>query len=192
MCGHAEELIEVDRVGHWSQRLKILSAVLILAASASNTAQSRPQEVLPTGKIDVRVLHAIHEAEESSVSYVTVLVTVRSSGVPLVVPSCSGYAREPIFCMASLRRPNGKAVPVRKGLAASLGSEDPKSWNPTLVPANGEADLQFSIDMGLLDLRPGESVRLAFWIWPDGESMKDLKRGKMVLSPMFRIPVRPE
>jgi hypothetical protein len=46
--------------------------------------------------------------------------------------------------------------------------------------------------MGLLDVRPGQNVQLAFWIWPDGESMKDLKRGTMVLTPVFRIPVKPE
>ncbi len=170
----------------------IVSAVLIFGASAALFAQTKHQDVLSAGKIDIRVLHAIHEAEESTVSYVTVLVTVRSGGIPFVVPGCSGYAGEPVLCMASLRRSRGKAVPVRKGLAATLGFEDAKSWNPTVVPANGEADLQFSIDMGLLDVRPGEAVRLAFWIWTDGESMKDLKRGKMVLSPVFRIPVKPE
>jgi hypothetical protein len=179
-------------VEYWSYRLTIVSAVLIFAASPGLSAQTKHQEVLAAGKIDVRVLHAIHEAEESTVSYVTVLVTVRSGGVSFVVPTCSGYEREPVFCMASLRRSNGTAVPVRKGLAATLGLEDAKSWNPTRVPANGETDLQFSIDMGLLDVRPGEAVRVAFWIWTDGESMKDPKRGKMVLSPMFRIPVKPE
>ena len=182
----------MNRVEYWSHRLTIVSTALIFAASAALSAQTKPQEGLAVGKIDVRVLHAIHEAEESTVSYVTVLVTVRSNGVPFVVPSCTGYAREPVFCMASLRRSRGKAVPVRKGLEATLGFEDPKSWNPTVVPANGAADLQFSIDMGLLDVRPGEAVRLAFWIWTDAESMKDPKRGKMLLSPVFRIPFKPE
>lgn len=177
---------------YWSHRWTIVSAVLIFAASTALSAQTEPQDGLTAGKIDVRVLHAIHEAEESTVSYVTVLVTVRSGGVPFVVPTCSGYAREPVFCMASLRRSSGKAVPVRKGLPATLGFEDPKSWNPTVVPANGAVDLQFSIDMGLLDVRPGEAVRLAFWIWTDAESMKDTERGKMVLSPVFRIPLKPE
>jgi hypothetical protein len=166
--------------------------VLIFAVSTAILAQSKPQEVPSAGKIDVRVLHAIHEPQEVSVSYATVLATVRGGGVPFVVPSCSGYTRQPVFCMASLRRSNGKAVPVRKSLAATLGYEDPKSWNPTVVPANGEADLQFSIDMGLLDVRPGEMVRLAFWIWADIESLKDPERGKMVLSPVFRIPAKPE
>lgn len=170
----------------------IVFSVLMFAAAAAISAQSKPQEVLATGKIDVRVLHAIHEPEESSVSYVTVLVVIRGGEASFVIPSCPGYAREPVFCMASLRRSSGAAVPVRKGLAASLGFEDPQSWNPTVVPVNGEADLQFSIDMGLLDVRPGEAVRLAFWIWTDGESVKDVKRGKMVLTPVFRIPVKPE
>jgi len=177
---------------YWTHRLTIVSAAVLFAASAAVSAQSEPQKVLTIGKIEVRVLHAIHEPEEPTVSYVTVLVTIRSGGVSFVVPSCSGDAHEPVFCMASLRRSNGKVVPVRKNLEATLGFDDPKSWNATMVPANGEAELQFSIDMGLLDVRPGEAVRLAFWIWADGESMKEPKRGEMVLSPVFRIPVKPE
>jgi hypothetical protein len=94
--------------------------------------------------------------------------------------------------MASLRRLNGKAVPVRKGLEATLGFEDPNSYKPALVPADGEIDLQFSIDLGLLSVQPGDTVRLAFWIWPDAESMKDFKLATEVLTPAFRIPVKPD
>jgi hypothetical protein len=170
-----------------------LAMLLICLASSSRFALCQSQTILTTGTVDVRILNAIHEPEESSVSYVTVAVTVRSAGTPFVIPTCTESGAPPYFRMASLRRANGKAVPVRKGLEATLGFEDQGSWKPVQVPANGGAvDFQFSIDMGLLDVRPGERVRLAFWIWPDSESMKDLKRGKMALSPVFRIPVRPD
>jgi len=75
---------------------------------------------------------------------------------------------------------------------ASLGVEDQSFWKPVLVPSNSAVDFQFSIDIGLLDVRPGEAVRLAFWIWPDSESMKDSKRGTKVFTPVFRIPARPD
>lgn len=190
MCVLADARTEANSV--CSRPLKIAGSILILAASAAVSAQSKTQRFPATGKIDVRVLHAIHEPEESTVSYVTTSVTIRSDEVSFVVPTCSGDEREPVFCMASVRRSNGKAVPVRKGLSATLGVEDAKSWKPIVVAKNGAIELQFSIDLGLLDVRAGEAVRLAFWIWPDVESLKDPNKGKMVLSPVFRIPVKPE
>ena len=178
---------------HSRLRLLLFAAALVGFVEFSETlAQGQPQTVLTTGKIDVQVLHAIHEPEESSVSYVTLSVVIRGGGRPFVIPSCRESWSLPIFCMASLRRLNGKAVPVRKGLEATLGFEDPNSYKPALVPADGEIDLQFSIDLGLLSVRPGDTVRLAFWIWPDADSMKDLKLATEILTPAFRIPVKPD
>jgi hypothetical protein len=178
-----------------ARRLRVLAgitALSILTASSSSVAQSQGPSSLSTGKIDVRVLHAIHEPEEATVSYVSVGVTIRSAGDPFVVPKCSESGRPQIFCMASLQRANGKVVPVRKHLAATLGFLVPEYWKAVHIPANGETDFQFSIDMGLLDVHPGDKVRLAFWTWPDDESMKDEKQGKMIFTPVFRIPLKPE
>jgi hypothetical protein len=161
-------------------------------ASLAPSALSQPQTTLTTGKIVVRILNAIHEPEESSVSYVKIEVTIPSAQEAFVIPNCAEAREEKVFCMSSLQRANGKTVPVRKGLAATLGFEGPEYWKATVVPANSETTFQFSIDMGLLDVRPGERVRLAFWIWPDAESMRDFKRGTMVLSPVFRIPTKSE
>jgi hypothetical protein len=95
--------------------------------------------------------------------------------------------------MASLRRQNGKTVPVRKGLAATLGFENESLWKPVQVSSNGAPiEFGFSIDMALLTVRPGELVRLAFWIWPDADSMKDSKKATKVLTPVFRIPLKPD
>jgi len=167
-------------------------ALAILLALSAPLAWCQPPKALPTGKIDVRVLHAIHEPEESSVSYVTIAVTVRSASTPFVIPNCPQSSDQKAFCLASLRRANGKAVRVRKGLAATLGIEDPSTWKPIQVPPNSNVDFEFSIDMGLLKVRPGEQVRLAFGVWPDEESMKDLKRAITLVTPVFRIPVKPE
>jgi hypothetical protein len=178
---------------HLRLRLLLFAATLVAFVEFSGPiAQGQPQTSLTTGKINVRVLHAIHEPEESSVSYVMLSVLIRGGGAPFVIPSCRESWSPPVFCMASLRRLKGKAVPVRKGLEATLGFEDPKSYKPVLVSADGEVDLQFAIDLGLLNVRPGELVRLAFWIWPDAESMKDLKLATEVLTPPFRIPVKPD
>jgi hypothetical protein len=170
----------------------LLTAALAAFVSCGIFAQSQTRANLTTGKIDVRILNAIHEPEESSVSYVAISVVIRGNGTSFVIPTCAESGNQPAFCMASLRQMNGKAVPPRKGLAATLGFEDPSSWKATQVPANGQVDLQFPIDMGLLHLRPGDTVRLAFWIWPDAESMKDLKLATEVLTPTFRIPVKPD
>jgi hypothetical protein len=170
----------------------ILTAALVAFLSSGAFAQAQHPANLRTGRIDVRILNAIHEPEDSSVSYVTLSVVIRGSERPFVIPSCTESGNSPVFCMASLRRLNGKAFPVRKGLEATLGFEDPNSWNATLVPTNGQVDLSFSIDMGLLRVRPGDRVRLAFWIWPDAESLKDFKLATEVLTPAFRIPVKPD
>jgi len=177
---------------HLRSRWMLPLAALAAFVSSGTFAQSQPPTNLSIGKIDVRVLNAIHEPEESSVSYVAISVVIRGNGTSFVIPICTESGRRPLFCMASLRQLNGKAVLPRKGLEATLGFEDPSSWKATLVPANGQVDLQFSIDMGLLRVRPGHAVRLAFWIWPDVESMKDLKLATEVLSPAFRIPVKPD
>lgn len=82
---------------------------------------------------------------------------------------------------------------MRKGLEATLGYENESLWKPVQLSASGvPIEFQFSIDMGLLAIRPGEAVRIAFWIWPNTESMKDLKMSNMVLTPVFRIPTKPE
>jgi hypothetical protein len=170
-------------------RLSIVAVTGI--AFAASSARSLSQTALPTGRIDVRILNAIHEPEESAVSYVTVEVTIRSSGEAFVIPNCAEAAEKRVFCMSSLQRANGKTVGVRKGLAATLGFEAQEYWKALTVPANSETDFQFSIDMGLLNVRPGEPVRIAFWIWPNAESMKDFKRGTEILTPVFRIPLKP-
>jgi hypothetical protein len=161
-------------------------------AFTTSSAQTQSQTTLTTGKIDVQILNAIHEPEESAVSYVTVEVTIRSAGEAFVIPNCAEATEKRVFCMSSLQRANGKTVPARKGLSATLGFEAPEYWKPHAVPAGSQTDFQFSIDMGLLNVRPGESVRIAFWIWPDAGSMKDWKRGTKVFTPVFRIPVKPD
>jgi hypothetical protein len=167
-------------------------ALLICISFSGLPASSQAEAAVTTGEVDVRILNAIHEPEESAVSYVTVSVTARSTDKSFVIPNCAESTGKNVFCMALLQRPNGKIVPARKGLAATLGFEAPEYWKATVVPANSETSFEFSIDMGLLDVRPGEKVRLAFWIWPDRTSMKDEKRGEMVLTPVFRIPVKPD
>jgi hypothetical protein len=167
-------------------------AVITAVAFCPYTVQCQPHTTLRTGKIDVRILNAIHEPEEAAVSYVRVAATIRSADVPFVVPQCSDAENAHGFCMALLCRSNGKVIPVRKGLEATLGFDDESLWKPVELPPNGTVEFQFSVDMGLLSVRPGEEVRIAFWIWPDGESMKDLKRATKVLTPVFRIPVNPD
>jgi len=164
-------------------------ALLTAVAFSPHSVLCQRHTTLRTGNVDVRILNAIHEPEEATVSYVRVGVTIRGADVPFVIPRCSDSENAHGFCMALLCRSNGKVVPVRKGLEATLGFENESLWKPVEVPPNGTVDFQFSVDMGLLSVRPGEEVRLAFWIWPDGESMKDLKRATKVLSPVFRIPV---
>lgn len=178
---------------HRPHFLRVATTLLILVQFAAPSGRSQPQSPITPGKIDVKILHAIHEPEETAISYVTVSVTVRSAGTSFVVPTCSEDVEKPGFCMASLRRSNGRVVPVRKGLEATLGYENESLWKPVQLSASGvPIEFQFSIDMGLLAIRPGEAVRIAFWIWPNTESMKDLKMSNMVLTPVFRIPTKPE
>ena len=175
----------------WSRLLvRLVSGTFITVFASLVLCQS--QDPLPTGKIDVRVLHAIHEPEETSVSYVTIAVTVRSAGKPFVIPNCSEPADRNSFCFATLRRANGRAVRVRKGLEATLGFEDPSTWKPVRVLVDGEVEFEFSIDMGLLDVRPGQQVRLSFGIWRDEDSMRDSRQAITILTPVFRIPDKPE
>lgn len=167
-------------------------AALMGIAFSPFGVQCQPATTLATGKIDVRILNAIHEPEEAaSVSYVRVAVTIRGGKVPFVVPRCSDSETAHGFCMASLCKSNGKVVPVRKSLAATLGFDNESLWKPVDVAPNGTVEFEFSIDMGLLSVRPVEDVRLAFWIWPDGASMKNMKRGTKVFTPVFRIPPTP-
>jgi len=146
------------------------------------------QTPFPMGKIDVQVLHAIHEPEVSAVSYVTIAVTIRSAGNPLLSQTAQKSPDRKSFCFASLRRANGKAIRVRKGLEATLGFEDSNTWKPVRVPPDGESEFQFSIDMGLLDVRPRQQVRLAIGVWRDEDSMRDPQQAITVLTPVFRIP----
>ena len=170
--------------------LRLVPTICVTCSAYLGLCQS--QSSLPIGKIDVRFLHAIHEPEESSVSYVTIAVTVRSAGTSLVIPNCSESADQKSFCDASLRRANGKAVRVRKGLMATLGMEDPSTWRPIRLPPDSESEFEYSIDMGLLDARPGQLVRLAIGIWRDEDSMRDSRQAITVLTPVFRIPDKPE
>ncbi len=75
---------------------------------------------------------------------------------------------------------------------ATLGFEDPSTWKPVRVPPDGDSEFEFSIDMGLLNVRPGQKVRLAFGIWGNEESMKHPQQAITVLTPVFRIPDKPE
>jgi len=185
----------IEALGRPTMRSRLLVQGFVVAVCITACAYRGPCQspaTVTTGQIGVRVTHAIHEQEESTVSYVTIAVTIRSTEQPFVVPNCSTSSDEKTFCLAWLRRANGKPIGVRKGLSASLGVEDASTWRPVRLPPNSNNEFEFSIDMGLLRVRPGQPLILAFGIWPDEESMTDPKKMITVITPMFRIPEKPE
>jgi len=165
---------------------------MLFAPTHSAEAHCQPAKSGLAPNIELRVLHAIHEPEESSVSYVTVAVKVRSAGSPLVIPNCSDSSDKKIFCVATLRRANGRLISVRRGLMATLGADDTNNWKSVDVRSDNYVEFEVSIDMGLLNAHPGESVRIAFGAWPEEEPTKDSKHLQTVLTPTFRIPVTAE
>src|SRR5581483_6395549 len=84
------------------RRLAIGAALPIFMACFPNIALGQPQSTPAIGKIEVAILNAIHEPEESSVSYVTLSVTVWGAGTSLVIPTCAEAGEKNIFCVASL------------------------------------------------------------------------------------------
>lgn len=120
---------------------------------------------------------------------VNVHVTIRSLDRPFVVPNCAGNdSLQPFFCMAQLARPNGKVIPVRKHLAATLGFLSEDQWKPVTLPPTSQQTFHFAYSTRLLDVSPGESVRVRLTIWPNPESMKDWKAGTTLLTPVFTNP----
>ena len=165
---------------------------MLFALTHSVDAHCQPGMTALTPNIELRVLHAIHEPEESSVSYVTVAVKVRSAGSPFVIPNCSDSSDKKIFCFATLRKANGRLIRVRRGLMATLGADDTNNWKSVDVRSDDYVEFEVSIDMGLLNAHPGESVRIAFGAWPEEEPTKDSKHLQTVLTPAFRIPITAE
>ena len=175
-----------------SRSIFCFALAMLFALSSTAEARCQPKKSALAPNIELRVMHAIHEPEESSVSYVTVAVKVRSAGSPLVIPNCSDSSDKKIFCFATLRRANGRFVSVRRGLMATLGADDTNNWKSVDVRSDNYVEFEVSIDMGLLNAHPGESVRIAFGAWPEEEPTKDSKHLQTVLTPAFRIPVMPE
>jgi len=75
---------------------------------------------------------------------------------------------------------------------ATLGADDTNNWKSVDVRSDNYVEFEVSIDMGLLNAHPGESVRIAFGAWPEEEPTKDSKHLQTVLTPTFRIPVTAE
>jgi hypothetical protein len=172
----------------WAITVRAFVTALALLVFTTST-WGQPLHKLHAESVDLQLISAYQNPDNPNDLIVTVRVTIHAAGQLLVVPNCSEKSTDPrFFCMALLRRKNGKTIKVRRGLAATLGVENPDIWKPVTIARGAEDSFLFSCSTGLLDVKPGEPVRVAFEVWPNAESVKDWKLATTLMSPVFRCP----
>ena len=168
----------------------LLLAFLLAIAADPNRAQT--SHTLRSDRIDAQVEHVTVNPDSSNDLIVSVRVTIHTGNQTLVVPNCAeDSSGQNVFCVAQLARAKGRIIRVRNGLMATLGVESSDKWNLIVIPPRSEDTFNFSFETGLLDVRPGESLRVKFQVWPDVNSVHDWKSAIPQLTPIFRCPSKP-
>jgi hypothetical protein len=182
---------------HWQTAMKNTKVAksIALAALAWGTASVGPSQVpgtLQVDRIEAHIKQVTVNPDDPNDRIVSVVVTIQAGIKPLVVPNCADEAaKEKYFCSAQLARVNGQSIRVRKGLMATLGVESLDKWKPVTIVPKTEEEFLFNFSTGLMDVRPGESLRVKFQAWPNVQSIQDWKSASTQLSPIFRCPSKP-
>ena len=179
---------ECDFAGSLSIRCAILVVLCLFAGTAPSFCKT--PTALRSSAIDVQIIGVHPNPDDARDLIVSVQVTIRAADQPLVVPNCAEDSSLPAFCVARLSRSNGKVIQVRRRLAAELGVEPYEHWKPVTIAPRTEQRLKFNYSTGLLDVGPGEPVRVRFEVWPNPEAMNHWKSATTFLTPIFRNPTK--
>ena len=167
-----------------THRLSAVSLVLLFCAGAFGQAP----RTIPAEITSIQIVGTHPNPEDESDLIVSLSVTVQAVDRPFVVPNCAEDESSPFFCVAQITRSNGKVVPVRKHLAATLGFLNQDQWKPLILQPGSQQTFRLAYSTRLLDVSAGEPLRVKLQVWPDANSMKDWKASTSLMTPIFRNP----
>jgi hypothetical protein len=174
----------ISRIGRAMLGLAAIFAFESGLAPAQSTSALSPESL--TSKI-----LSVTPNREAGAPAVAVLVKIQAVNQAIVVPNCEhDGSKSELFCVAALQYASGKTVRVRRHLEASLGVESPDTWSPVTIAPGTSASFLFYFDTEMLDVSPGQKLRVDFEVWPTMQSVKDLKKGTNFQTPIFACPSR--